>query len=143
MDTPLMEFDGKLIEQVNANPLYTAIGIRIETAQDGIVTARLEPAPAMCWPFTGQPHGGVLFTLMDTTMAWAAISGQPEFGSCTTIHADIQHTRPARGDLFTCRAEVVSKTTRISFIKATINDPGGAVLAMGQGTYRLMKMPLV
>lgn len=138
-----MQFDREMIEQVNRNPLYQAMGIRMESAAEGVVTARLEPTPAMCWPFEGQPHGGVLFTLMDTTMAWAAISGQPEFGSCTTIHADIQYTRPARGVCFTCRAEVVSKTTRISFIKAVIHDAGGAVLAMGQGTCRLMKMPLV
>ncbi|MFZ5562723.1 MAG: PaaI family thioesterase [Thermodesulfobacteriota bacterium] len=138
-----MEFDSAMIEQVNGNPLYRATGIRIETAKDGIVTARLEPPPAMCWPFPGQPHGGILFTLMDTTMAWAAIAGQKEFGSCTTIHADIQYTRPARGSVFTCRAEVVSQTTRISFIQSTITDAAGALLAMGQGTYRIMKMPLV
>lgn len=138
-----MEFDDKMIGQVNGNPLYTATGIRIESAAAGVVTARLEPTPEMCWPFAGQPHGGILFTLMDTTMAWAAISGQAELGSCTTIHADIQYTRPARGSFFLCRAEVVSQTKRISFIQSTITDSDGALLVMGQGTYRIMKMPLV
>jgi uncharacterized protein (TIGR00369 family) len=138
-----VEFNKDMIGQVNRNPLYQAMGISIQTAQGGTVTSRLEPPPEMCWPFAGQPHGGVLFTLMDTTMAWAAISGQEEAGSCTTIHLDIQYTRPARGTVFTCRAEVVSQTKRTSFINATIYDVDGNGLAMGQGTYRLMQPPLV
>ena len=138
-----MEFHKDMIEQVNQNPLYQAMGIRIETAEDGTVTSHLVPEPAMCWPFPGQPHGGVLFTLMDTTMAWAAISGQKEAGSCTTIHLDIQYTRPARGASFSCRAEVDSQTKRISFISASIYDAEDQLLAAGQGTYRLMQPPLV
>ncbi|MEW6076295.1 MAG: PaaI family thioesterase [Thermodesulfobacteriota bacterium] len=138
-----MEFTREMIDLVNQNPLYQAMGIRIESAEEGEVTARLEPTPSMCWPFPGQPHGGVLFTLMDTTMAWAAISAQEEAGSCTTIHLDIQYTHPARGPAFSCRAEVVSRTKRISFIKAAIHDPDGLMLAMGQGTYRLIKGTIV
>ncbi len=138
-----MEFNREMIDQVNQNPLYQAMGIRIESAQGGTVTARLEPTPQMCWPFPGQPHGGVLFTLMDTTMAWAAISGQEEGVSCTTIHLDIQYTHPARGACFYCRAEVVSQTKRTSFIKSTIHDSNGLVLAMGQGTYRIIKGAIV
>jgi uncharacterized protein (TIGR00369 family) len=134
-----MNFSKKMIDQVNGNPLYEAIGICVQTAENGIAEARLEPAPAMCWPFEGQPHGGILFTLMDTTMAWAAISGQPEQGNCTTIHTDIQYTKPARAFPFTCKAEVVSQSARVSFIKSTIYDINKEVLAMGQGTYRLIK----
>lgn len=138
-----MEFNKDMIDQVNQNALYNAMGIRIETAEGGKVTSILKPEPAMCWPFPGQPHGGVLFTLMDTTMAWAAISGQEKAGSCTTIHLDIQYTRPARGTSFSCRAEVVSQTTRVSFLSASIFDVEGQLLATGQGTYRLMQPPLV
>ena len=138
-----MEFNKDMIEQVNRNPLYQAMGISIQAAHGGMVTSRLEPPAEMCWPFPGQPHGGVLFTLMDTTMAWAAISGQEEAGSCTTIHLDIQYTRPARGSVFSCRAEVVSQTRRTSFLSAAIYDADDNVLAMGQGTYRIMQPPLV
>ncbi len=138
-----MEFNKDMIKQVNQNPLYQAMGISIETAEGGVVTSSLKPEPSMCWPFPGQPHGGVLFTLMDTTMAWAAISGQEEAGSCTTIHLDIQYTRPARGASFSCRAEVVSQTTRISFLSASIYDTDGQLLATGQGTYRLMNASIV
>ena len=30
----------------------------------------MTPAAAVCWPTPGQPHGGILFTVMDTTMAF-------------------------------------------------------------------------
>ena len=138
-----MEFNQEIVEQVNQNPLYQAMGIKIETTEGGAVTSLLKPEPAMCWPFPGQPHGGVLFTLMDTTMAWAAICGQEEGGSCTTIHLDIQYTRPARGGSFFCRAEVVSQTRRTSFVKAAIHDEDGNMLAMGQGTYRILQPAIV
>jgi len=138
-----MDFNREMIDRVNRNSLYQAMGIRIETADGGIVTSRLEPAAEMCWPFPGQPHGGVLFTLMDTTMAWAAICGQEEGGACTTIHLDIQYTHPARGGVFSCVAEVVSRTKRTSFIKSSIHDSAGVVLATGQGTYRIIQGSIV
>jgi hypothetical protein len=37
----------------------------------------------------------------------------------------------------------VSRTKRISFIKATIHDPDGLILAMGQGSYRLIKGTII
>ena len=138
-----MDFKKEMIALVNKNPLYQAMGIRIETAEEGIVTSRLEPTTEMCWPFPDQPHGGVLFTLMDTTMAWAAISGQEERGSCSTIHLDIQYVQPALGNSFFCQAEVIYQTRRTSFVSATIYDADDAVLAMGQGTYRILQPPLV
>lgn len=138
-----MKFSREMIKQVNQNPLYQTMGIRIESVEEAVVKARLEPAPEMCWPFPGQPHGGVLFTLMDTTMAWAAISGQEAGSSCTTIHMDIQYTCPARGPSFCCVAEVTSRTKRISFIKATISDSIGVAVAMGQGTYRIIQGSIV
>jgi len=38
-----------------------------------------------------------------------------------------------------CKAEVVFQSARVSFIKSTIYDINKEVLAMGQGTYRLIK----
>jgi acyl-coenzyme A thioesterase PaaI-like protein len=64
-----MEITAAIIDQLNANSLYQALGIQAEAAGDGKSRSRLIPKPALCWPFPQQPHGGVLFTLIDTTMA--------------------------------------------------------------------------
>ncbi len=130
-----MEFTEQFLDQVNQNSLYTLLGIRIESVKDGTVRSRLAADPRACWPVPGQPHGGVLFTLMDTTMAWAAIV-HPDVSDGTTVHLDIQYIRPAKNDPVTCTAWVVHRTSRTCFLRAEILDADGEPVATGQGTYR-------
>ena len=63
-----MKITQKIIEQMNNNPLYRTLGIRVVEAGEGRAVSILEPVAEVCWPFPGQPHGGILFTMMDTTM---------------------------------------------------------------------------
>jgi len=130
-----MEITKQFLDRVNENPLYTLLGIRIETVGDGTVRSSLQAAPGTCWPVAGQPHGGVLFTLMDTTMAWAAIV-HPGVQDGTTVHLDIQYLRAARNGPWSCEARVIHRTSRTCFLRAEIRDTTGEPVATGQGTYR-------
>jgi len=130
-----MEITQPFLDQVNENPLYTLLGIRIETVEQGTVRSRLKAVPGACWPVPGQPHGGVLFTLMDTTMAWAAIV-HPGVQDGTTVHLDIQYLRAAQNGPWTCVARVVHRTSRTCFLRAEVLDASGEPVATGQGTYR-------
>ena len=67
-----MELSSQEMERLNNNPLYQTIGILVDEAKEGKAHSHLRPNPAICWPFDGQPHGGILFTLMDTTMVVVA-----------------------------------------------------------------------
>lgn len=133
-----MEISQQTINQLSDNSLYTALGIQIEKAADGKASARLKPASEVCWPFAGQPHGGILFTLMDTTMAWAVLSQLGSGHNCTTISLNIHYTQPAKGDVFFCCAWVTHRTARSSFLRADIHDEEGRLLAMGQATFRII-----
>ena len=137
-----MEITDALLERFNANSLYTSLGIRIVEAGNGEARARLDPDPKHCWPFPGQPHGGILFTLMDITMAWAVFSGLDTDHNCATVHLDIQYTLPAKGPYFESAAWVTHKTGRMSFIKSEIQDQNHQIVAMGQGTFRTVKMAM-
>ncbi|MGD8524358.1 MAG: PaaI family thioesterase [Desulfobacterales bacterium] len=134
-----MEISKHTINQVSDNSLYNTLGIRIEHAADGEARARLEPSPEVCWPFSGQPHGGILFTLMDTTMAWAVLSQRESGQNCTTINLNIHYTQPATGKFFNCTAWVTHQTERSSFLSADIHDEQGRLLAMGQATFRIIR----
>ena len=135
----LVEFTEKFLTWLNANSLYRTVGITVEGASRGTARARLESTPALCWPFAGQPHGGILFAFMDTTMA-CAILPERELGfSCSTINSDIQYTAPAKGKRFTCEAHTTHKTGRMSFVRAEIYDEEGTLLAAGQATFRIVK----
>jgi len=130
---------GARLDELNRNSLYELIGIHIEEVGAGKARSRLRPPPEVCWPFPGQPHGGVLFTLMDTTMAWAVLSLLEPGRNCLTIHLDIQYIAPAKGDYFICAAEVGEQTRSMSFVSAEIKDFEGRRLAVGQAVFRIIK----
>ncbi|MGD2124838.1 MAG: PaaI family thioesterase [Desulfobacteraceae bacterium] len=134
-----MEVTEKFLKWLNENSLYKAIGIQVEEAAKGEARARLEPSPALCWPFPGQPHGGVLFTLMDTTMACAVFSELDPGYNCATINTDIQYTSPAKGEVFTCFARTIHRAGHLSFARAEIHDSEGQFLAAGQAAFRIVK----
>jgi len=127
------------LDKFNQNLLYGLVGIHVEEAAGGKALSRLTPKPEVCWPFPDQPHGGVLFTLMDTTMAWAVLSLLKPNHNCLTIHLDIQYIAPAKGDFFVCAAEVSEQTRSMSFISAEIRDSEDRLLAVGQASFRIIK----
>ena len=132
MSTPTQ----RSLTELNANPLYEALGIALISLEHGLARSTLQPKPAMCWPFEG-PHGGILFTQMDTTMALSAIGGLPESSSCATISLEIEFTHPAKGKRFECSAEVVHRTRRMCFVRGESRDSEGTIVALGQGTFRV------
>jgi acyl-coenzyme A thioesterase PaaI-like protein len=79
---------------------------------------------------------------MDTTMAWAVLSGVEEGYNCATINLDIQYTRRAVGRSFLCRARIVQKGNRIVYSRADISDEEKRLVAIGQGSFRIVKAPL-
>jgi len=130
-----MHIDKETLSSVNANPLYQATGIRVEEASEGKARCRLEPTHMDCWPTAGQPHGGILFTLMDTTMAWAVISKLDPGANCATVQSDIHYMKPASGTLFFCSARVTHQSKRLSFVQAEIHDSNDNLLSSGQATF--------
>lgn len=126
------------LAQLNANPLYQVIGIHLHEALDGRARSTLTPNLQVCWPSPVQPHGGILFTVMDTTMAFAVMSvAEPDRG-CATVDCSIQYPAPARHGPFVCTAVVTQKPGRTVFVRAEIVDAQGAVVALGQATFRII-----
>ena len=134
-----MDMSPQVMAQLNDNSLYRTLGIRIEEALEGAARSRLEPGAELCWPFPGQPHGGVISTLLDTTMAWAVVSELEQGYTCATVNLDIHYTRPAKGDFFTCSARTSHRTGRLSFVRAEVHDAENRLLAMCQGAFRIVE----
>ena len=134
-----MKLPQELLEQINDNSLYHTLGIRVEEAGNGTARSRLEPPPGIYWPSPGQLHGGVLYTMIDTSMAWAVFSQLDPQHTCATVNVDIQYILPARGSLFTCSAQTLHRTGRLSFARAEIRGAKNEPVAMGQGTFRIIE----
>lgn len=137
-----MDITPEVLEMLNRNRLYAALGIRILSAAQGRAASRLDPPPEVCWPFEGRPHGGILFTTLDTTMACAVLTELGPGLNCTTVDLTVHYTAPARGASFACRAWTTHRTRRLSFVRAEILGPEEEVLAIGQAVFRVIKMEL-
>jgi uncharacterized protein (TIGR00369 family) len=138
-----MEISQQILDDFNQNSLYQTIGIRIAEASDGEARSVLKPEASVCWPSAEQPHGGILFTLIDTTMAWAIMSKiGPEY-SCTTIDLNMHYTAPAKGDLFSCLTIVTHQTRRTCFLRGEIYDSKDRLVAMGQGAFRIVQAAFI
>lgn len=132
-----MDFTDSDIARLNDNPLYRALGIRVVSAGAGRAQATLIPTEAACWPQPHQPHGGVLFTLLDTTIAWAAMSaGDGE--DCVTVDCAVQYPVAARHGPFECVATTLRRSGRTVFVRAEVLDAGGVPVTLGQATFRLL-----
>jgi uncharacterized protein (TIGR00369 family) len=138
-----MDITSDIITLFNTNPLYQTIGIRLEEAAEGKARSILTPKAEVCWPTLNQPHGGILFTTMDTTMAWAVLSLTDPDYSCTTIDCTIQYPAPAKDGPYFCRAWTTHQTGQLAFVRADITDVQETVVALGQATFRIIKMKFI
>ncbi|MFC1823217.1 PaaI family thioesterase [Thermodesulfobacteriota bacterium] len=137
-----MEISSQEMERMNDNPLYNTIGIQVYEVKDGHARSRLRPNKDVCWPFS-QPHGGILATLMDTTMAWAVLTRIDQGYNCVTINLDIQYTNTPKGESFICLARTTHRANRIVYTRADILDEKEKLLATAQGVFRIIKAPLM
>jgi uncharacterized protein (TIGR00369 family) len=133
-----MIFKNDLIARINDNSLYQTIGLRLTSAGDGHAASSLQPNKTVCWPMPDQPHGGVLFTLMDTTMAWAVLSSSENGANCATVTVEIEYLQPAKGPVFACDTRVMYSTGRTRFVRGEIRDAADEMVAMAQATFRII-----
>ncbi len=76
-------------------------------------------------------HGGILMTLMDETMAKAAVRGGL---SVVTAEMSVKFKKPARvGAVLICSARVEDMRKRLVYARATLCSEDGTVLAEATG----------
>lgn len=134
-----MDLSAEQITQLNANPLYATIGIELHEAAAGCARSTLTPQTQVCWPSAGQPHGGILFTVIDTTMAFAVMSLAEAGRGCATVDCNIQYPAPARQGPFHCQATTTHRAGRTVFIRAEVKDANGTAVALGQASFRIIE----
>jgi uncharacterized protein (TIGR00369 family) len=135
-----MEFSREDLTGSNQNSLYQTMGIEVLEATQGRARALLRPKPAVCWPFAEQPHGGILFTLMDTTMAWSVLTLVEPGQNCATISMEVQYTQRALGGEFICEAWVNFRAGRMAYTRADVKDSGGGLFATAQAAFRVIRV---
>lgn len=113
------------------NPHGLHLHLHVDNA--GIVTTRYTPGPTHIG-FTGVAHGGILATVFDEAMVWAATWSGKRFCLCGEM--SVRFRQPARVGMalrFEARIEVAR--SRIITTAARAIDEQGTVIAEATGKY--------
>jgi acyl-CoA thioesterase len=83
----------------------------------------------------GIAHGGLLATLMDTALGWAAGSRAPAGLDVVTVQLNVNFIRPARpGEILIAWGEVQHAGRRTAVARGEIQTAEGALVASGSAT---------
>lgn len=125
-------------ESIERAPFAEILGLRIESAEDGVVVARMPFRPAILNP--GGPsapvHGGAIATLADFAACAAAWTLEQTVRSAT-IAMSINFTGPAIQSDLLARATVKRAGKRIASIAVEIRDRADALVADALVTYKI------
>ena len=119
-------------------PLHRFLGIEVgPAAADGHVRLRLPYRPA--WRVSVEPapmlHGGLSALLLDAAANMAVMAATGRDVSTVDLRVDYLRAAPP-GDL-DAEGWVVRTGRVLAVADAAVTDAGGAVVAVGRGTFRL------
>ncbi len=130
-------------------PFNHVLGLRIDTLAPGGVTGHLAMRPELIGHYAHQRlHGGVISATLDAMAGiavMAAIGARHldetpterlrRFGKLGTIDLRIDYLRPALGDRFVLRGEVLRLGSRVATTRMEFANAGGRLLATGSAAY--------
>lgn len=127
------------VASLERGPYAVMLGIRMESARDGVAVARLPFRPALL--NYGGPdvpvHGGAIASLADAA-AGAAVWSLPETQRSATISLSLNYTAPAVHTALVARAAVRHRGKRIASIAVEIRDDSGTLVADALVTYKIV-----
>lgn len=111
-------------------------GLRLSLHVDegtGIVSTQFVPRPEHIG-FEGIVHGGVIATVVDEVMVWAATWAGKRFCVCGELSLRFRRSAEV-GQSLHVKAKVESHRSRLIQTSATVLDANGDLLATGSGKY--------
>ncbi len=126
-----------IAEETSSMPSNSLLGIDIETAADGQATGHLEYRREVCFDAEGQwlVHGGIIFTLADTTGACAMMTTYADPRPAITVDMRIDYLDGATSDLV-ASAEVVRAGNYRGVVDILIETAQSEAIAIARGVYR-------
>jgi len=118
--TPL---NASFAEEVKASfaqqPIMNLIRARLALVEPGIVEIAL-PYRADLTQQNGYLHAGIVTTIADSACGYAALSLMPEGSGVLSVEFKVNLLRPARGNSFVTRAEVIKAGRTLSVVRADV-----------------------
>ena len=136
-----MDFFEHLREDRNTNNRYANdAGIRITKISEGHAEAVVD-LDERHQNIIGSVHGGVYFTLADSTAGCVAAS----YGSyCTTVNSSIQYLSAAIGNRqLIAVADAIKHGKKLTVIDVRISDETGRLLVQATMTFMSLEKPII
>jgi uncharacterized protein (TIGR00369 family) len=130
-------------------PFNHVLGLRIDTLAPSGVTGHLAMRPDLIGHYAHQRlHGGVISATLDAMAGLAVMAAigarhmdeapterMRRFGKLGTIDLRVDYLRPALGERFVLRGEVLRLGSRVATARMEFGDAEGKVLATGSAAY--------
>jgi uncharacterized protein (TIGR00369 family) len=131
------DFAAEVESSFARQPIMNLIGAQLGLVEPGIVEIAL-PFRADLTQQNGYLHAGVVATIADSACGYAVHSLMPAGSGVLSVEFKVNLLRPARGESFVARAEVIKAGRTLSVVRANVfatgANSGKELVATMQGT---------
>ena len=114
------------------------IGASLTRVDPGVVEITL-PYRADLTQQNGYVHAGIVTTIADSACGYAAYSLMPVDSEVLAVEFKVNLLRPAKGEFFVARAEVIKPGKTLTVVRADVVTGDRSLIATMQGT--MMRLP--
>ena len=127
--------------KISPPPIANLVGYIISEVDNGYAVFELNPAEYHYNPFA-TVHGGILSTLLNTTMTASVLSTLPKGISCTTIEIKVNFIKPVTADtgVLRCEARPIHIGKRLATVEGRLKNRNGDLHAHGTSTCSIFKV---
>lgn len=133
----LKDSDVSHLNKTGFNRFARLLGIEFVHLEPGRCEAVIDVHEDLFHP-GGVVHGGVAFSLADSSMAMALIAGLDDGQGCSTIESKMNYLKAVVEGRMQSEAWIVRKGRRIAFMEAKITH-GEDVVATATGTFAIIE----
>ena len=125
---------------INPPPIATLIGYKISEVDSGYAVFELDPDECHYNPFA-TVHGGIISTILDTTMTASVLSSLRKEVSCSTAEIKVNFIRPVTANTGTlrCEARPIHIGKRLATAEEKLKDKKGNLYAHAVSTCLIFK----
>jgi uncharacterized protein (TIGR00369 family) len=136
------DFAADVASNFAQQPVMKLIGARLALVEPGVVEIEL-PFRADLTQQNGYIHAGVVTTIADSACGYAALSLMPAGSGVLSVEFKVNLLRPALGELFVARAEVIKAGRTLTVGRADVFATGATsekqLVATMQGTMMCLR----
>lgn len=130
------EFAADVRKSFAAQSIMQSIGAQLSRVEPGVVEISL-PYRTDLTQQNGYLHAGIITTIADSAAGYAAFTLMPAGASVLSVEFKVNLLRPASGEMFLARAEVIKAGKTLTVVRADVFGISGnerTLVATMQGT---------